>query len=381
MEILFWFAVALIFYTYAGYPIWLLLMPRVQKRPSSGQLSNLQVSVIIAAHNEEVNIVRRVANLNEQSYPKESLEIIVVSDGSSDNTVAALKRIEGANLKVIELTQNRGKAVALNTGVAHSSADIIVFTDARQTFASNAIERLVSNFAALDVGVVCGELCFVTDGKSMVQAEMGAYWKYEKWIRKAESDVGSVVGATGAIYAIRRKLYSPLPEGTILDDVLTPLKIVMKGFRCIFDNSALAHDVVSTSVSQEWKRKLRTLAGNWQLLSLCPPLLNPVKNPVWWRFFSHKILRLVMPFLLLFILGSSMLLDATSFRLLFACQLAIYGLALAAHMIPSLRNLRIANITYFVVAMNAAALVGFWLWVSGACARAWQPAYKAGGAK
>jgi len=204
---------------------------------------------------------------------------------------------------------------------------------------------------------------------------MGAYWKYEKFIRRSESATGSVVGATGCIYAIRRELYQPLPAGTILDDVLTPLNIVRKGKRVLFESQSVAYDVISKDAHQEWRRKVRTLAGNWQLLSLAPWIILPWKNSLWLRYVSHKLLRLLIPFEMIFVLFISLKNPGSFFQIFTVVQLIFYGMALSGLLFPASRSIRLVNLSYFFMIMNAAVLAGFWKWITGGCASAWQPAY------
>jgi poly-beta-1,6-N-acetyl-D-glucosamine synthase len=261
-----------------------------------------RVTVVIAARNEGENIERRIRNIIDQDYPKERLEVIIVSDGSEDATDDIVKTIIKETelwakgfLRIHSFKPSLGKPFCINMGVAAANGDFIVFTDCRQRFADNAIKELIKNFVDEKVGCVSGELVFEETPGSSIEAEMGAYWRFEKWLRKLESVTGSVPGATGAIYAVRKKLFRPLPVQTLLDDVLIPMHICMQGFRTIFEGKAIAYDMVSMNLGFEKKRKIRTLAGNWQLLILEPKLLSPFKNPIWARFFSHKILRLLIP--------------------------------------------------------------------------------------
>jgi len=333
------------------------------------------VSVVIAVHNGENTIERRLQNLMAQDYPHEQLEIIVVSDGSTDHTVKNAESCASEQVTVYALEENSGKAMALNYGVAKATGDHIVFTDARQEFRSDAIKNLVANFADGAVGCVSGELHFLEDPDSKIEAEMGAYWKYEKYIRRCESASGSVVGATGCIYAIRRELYQPLPSGTILDDVLTPMNIARQGKKVLFEAQAVAYDIISKNVTQEWLRKVRTLAGNWQLLSMAPWILLPWKNPLCWRFLFHKLFRLLVPFELILLLIVSLLLPGSFFHLFALMQLAFYGIALMGVLLPVTRSIRLVNLSCFFMVMNAAAMAGFWTWLTGGCSTAWQPAY------
>jgi poly-beta-1,6-N-acetyl-D-glucosamine synthase len=305
MELLFWILLYFIFYTYLGYPLFLRIKSVFLNYPAStGHMENYPyVSVVIAARNEEKCIERRIRNIMDQDYPKAKMEIIIISDGSADATDDIVKTIiketeciKKGFLKIYSQKRSFGKPLCINTGVKAATGDIIVFADCRQRFSDNAIKELVKNFVDQKVGCVSGELVFEETPGSSIQSEMGAYWRFEKWLRKLESTTGSVPGATGAIYAIRKRLFRPLPAQTLLDDVLVPIRLCMLGYRTIFENRAIAYDMVSNNLDLEKKRKVRTLAGNWQLLFLEPALLNPMKNPLWIRFMSHKIFRLLIPY-------------------------------------------------------------------------------------
>lgn len=361
----FWLALACILYTFMGYPFALWLFSKVSPQVVLKTPISPTVSIVIAVRNEETNIARRLDNLRLQDYPSAKIEVIVVSDGSTDDTAAIVSSYSGRNVRQVELGSRLGKALALNRGIDIAKGEVIVFADARQQFESSAVSELVANFNDPRIGCVSGELILVKDDQSLIQAEMGTYWNYEKWIRKMESQTGSVIGATGAIYAIRRSLYLPLLDDTILDDVLTPLNIIRQGYRCIFDSRAVAFDSFSIDAGQEWRRKVRTLAGNWQLLSLKPSLLLPWRNPCWWRFISHKIMRLIVPFALIILLLSGAFLPGLFYLAATAMQCFLYATALAGVFVPVLRRVRIVSPCYFFLVMNAAALTGFGIWLTG----------------
>jgi poly-beta-1,6-N-acetyl-D-glucosamine synthase len=324
-EFLFWFSLIFIVYTYAGYPALLYVWSRLFPKPvrKAYMKPEPMVSVVIAARNEEKNIRARIENMVKQDYPTEKLEIIVVSDGSKDGTVKIVgclieefKLNPGwPTLKLIEVAENNGKPYALNLGVEEAKGDYIVFADARQKFNDAAIKELVANFNDPTVGSVSGELVFLEDAETMVNAEMGFYWSLEKKIRQMESTIHSVPGATGAIYAIRRDLYPTIPAETLLDDVFIPLCIVLKGFRSILDCTAIAFDVSSKSFLQEKRRKVRTSVGNYQLLRLVPVLLSPAKNKIFLRYLSHKVFRLFIPFMFIAFLMTAILSDGFVYRI------------------------------------------------------------------
>lgn len=334
MELLFWLSVATIVYVYAGYPallgVWSRIVRRRDEVPVRPDGSLPGVSVIIAARNEARRLPARIDNLLASDYPKDRIQIIVASDGSTDGTSDALAPY-AETVELIMLPAG-GKARALNVAVRQARHPILVFADARQRFAPDTIRRLVRHFAHLSVGAASGELvldCEHGTTASTVGDGVGAYWKYEKWLRRREAIVGSTLGVTGAVYAMRRMLWEPLPAETILDDVLGPMRIVLRGYRVVFDGTALAFDETAKDVAVETQRKVRTLAGNFQLLALEPRLLVPGINPVWLQFMSHKVGRLAVPYALMAVFVSSAWLAPGSwlYAAALAAQLSFYGLA------------------------------------------------------
>lgn len=375
--VFFWIGLFFIFYTYVGYPGVLffesLFFSKAIKKEKPVDWP--QVSLVIAAKNEEATIVGRLENIAEQNYPGQ-LEIIIVSDGSHDNTCKLVQQFEtklnanrrsvaneSVHVKLVELASPFGKAVAINHGIRLSSSGIIVFADCRQTFHADAISELVKNFTDPEVGAVSGELIIENPNQSRTADGMGLYWHYEKFIRKKESRTGSVVGATGAIYAIRKSLFCELPAGTLLDDVLTPLNVILQGYRVVFDSTAVAFDTASDSVGLEWSRKVRTLGGNWQLLNLKPELLSPIKNRIFFRFFSHKIFRLLVPFFLIAVLVLIFFAENVYYRFFALIQLAFYFSGILAFLFPQIQRLKVMKLICFFLLLNAAAAVGFYNWI------------------
>jgi len=367
--LVFWISAAAIIYTYAGYPLIIWLAARIRPRAVKKADITPFVSVVVACHNEAANIGSKISNLLESDYPPERLEIVVVSDGSTDLTRAVVEAHASDRLRLIAYAPQRGKADALNLGVAITKGDIIVFADARQQFERSAIRELARNFAEETVGAVSGELTLKA-GPSLVEA-VGLYWRYEKSIRRSEGLACSVIGATGAIYAIRRELWKPLPPATILDDVFTPMQIAMVGRRVVFDESARAYDTVAPS--REFARKVRTLTGNYQLCQLMPRLLLPTSLLIL-RFYSHKLLRLAAPLFLLSVLAANVAIvlgDAAGPRLLFfetslAMQLLFYaGVIIAALMPKNSRPVRFLSVAYTFSMMNLAAVLGLVCFILG----------------
>jgi cellulose synthase/poly-beta-1,6-N-acetylglucosamine synthase-like glycosyltransferase len=320
------------------------------------------VSIIIAARNEESNLPAKLENLLLLEYPRERLQIVIVSDGSTDRTATILNEHHATIVPVI-LTQSNGKASALNEAVKHSTGDILMFQDARQLIEPGALRELVSCFADPEVGAVSGELLLETNSSAPSTDGLGIYWKIEKIVRKLESASGSVVGVTGAIYAIRHQLYTEIPPGTILDDVFIPMRVAFMGKRVVFQPSAIARDRLFIEKGKEFSRKVRTLTGNYQLLRLAPWLLS-LRNPLLFRFISHKVLRLLVPLLLVLMLAASALARGAFYKAVFWLQVLLYALAVLGAMSPSSKRFKPVAIASTFVMLNAAAALAFYNFIA-----------------
>jgi biofilm PGA synthesis N-glycosyltransferase PgaC len=396
MKFIFWLAAAVVGYSYLGYPAWLWLRnqwsPRPVRRGFVDGSSAPAVTAVMVVRNEEAVVARKLDNLLTLDYPPAKLDVVVVSDGSSDRTPAILAdyaresglqtedRIEdrtdartdartGARTRVRTVIKpvSQGKAAGLNDAIQLATGDVLLFTDARQHIESGALRLLIENFADPDVGAASGELMLGDPTSGETGKGMGLYWRIEKKVRELESASGSVAGATGALYCARRSLLdaSPLPEGTILDDVLLPMQIVRQGSRVIFDSRARAWDSSDLGEGREFSRKVRTLSGNYQLLQLAPWLLSS-ENAIRFEFVSHKLSRLAVPFALLTLLIASMFLPQPFYRAALGAQLAFYALSLAALAGVKIGPLsRLADPARTFVVLNSAALVAFVNFVTG----------------
>lgn len=372
-----WAALAVLAYTYAGYPLLIWAWSRWRPRPVHGGPVEPRVSVLLAAHNEERHVAARIHNLLSLDYPRERLEVLVASDGSSDATLERAHGAAAAGVRVIGIRERAGKPAALNALAGLATGEVLVFTDARQRFEPTTLRALVAGFADPDVGAVGGELMFVADpDRGCIGEAMGLYWRYEKFIRRAESRVHSTVGASGAIYAVRRHLFRPLPEDTVLDDVLLPLRVVEQGQRVVFASAARAYDRAATSAGQEFARKARTLAGVFQLFARQPWVLLPGRNPLFLQTLSHKGLRLLTPLALALVLAANLfLLQSPFYRFCLATQLAFYAAALGGHLRRrSERPSPLLSLPYLVCVLAWATVVGFLRFVRGSQAVTWERA-------
>jgi poly-beta-1,6-N-acetyl-D-glucosamine synthase len=367
MKLLFWCAAALVFYTYLGYVAWLWLQAKLFPWPVLHSPEEPFVSIVMVVRNEEPWLESKLQNLLDLDYPPQRLQIVAVSDGSTDRTDSILRQYSSdPRVQVLMNQLSRGKASGLNDAIDLASCEIVVFTDARQKIEPQAVRLLMENFIDPKVGCVSGALMLGDPESGEAGKGMGLYWRIEKKIRELESASGSVVGATGAIYAVRRELLGKLPEGIILDDVYIPMQAARQGKRVIFDGRARAWDSPYLGGDQEFSRKVRTLSGNYQLVQLAPWLLSR-QNPVLGRFVSHKLLRLVVPFALAAMLLSSAFIGAPFYRAALVVQLAFYVLAAAALLrLPKLGAVtRAADAAATFVLLNTAAAVAFANFVVG----------------
>jgi cellulose synthase/poly-beta-1,6-N-acetylglucosamine synthase-like glycosyltransferase len=373
LTIAFWLAVFLLAYLYAGYPLVAWCRARIAPNRHLRNPIVPTVTVVVVAHDEGERIGRRIRNLLDLDYPADRLDVVVASDGSADDTVARACEHAGTRVAVRAFPSRRGKAAVLNDTVPLTRGEIVVLADARQWFDRDSVRALVSNFADPEVGAASGEL-ILSSGQTSTGDGVGFYWRYEKFMRRHESSRDSTIGATGAIYAIRRALFDPIPPDTILDDVLIPLRIVRRGYRVLFDSTARAVDRPSESARDEYVRKTRTIAGTFQLFWRERWLWSPSSNRLWFETLSHKGLRLASPLLLGTALGcASGLRDYPLYELMLVAQGVFYGAALAgwASRAPRVAGpesrapSRLLTVPYALCLLNCATIVGFVRFIAG----------------
>lgn len=360
MQFVFWISIAGILYTYAGYPLLLWLLGK--RKPVLRRPFYPTVSLILAARNEERNLPRKLESLRNLDYPRHLLQIVIASDGSTDGTDGLLQN--APDVTAVLLHPGVGKAEAINQAVRQATGEVLVCLDVRQSLDARALLELTACLADPEVGAVSGELQLESEPGQSSTDGLGIYWKLEKLTRKLESATGSVVGVTGALYAMRRDLFQPIPRGTLLDDVLIPMQVARAGKRVIFHPGAVAWDRLFAEPGKEFGRKVRTLTGNYQMLQLAPWLLSP-RNPLLLRLISHKLLRLVVPLLLITLFLASTLMRTPIYRLALALQIIFYGLALVGLFSPAARRQRMVGIPYTFTMLNTAAMLAFYNFVGG----------------
>ncbi len=310
-------------YTVAGYPLLLGWLARRYGKPVDKQFPQLRpVSFVIAVHNGANFLSAKLQSILDLDYPRELMEIVVVSDASTDATEEIARKFSGEGVQLIRVPRG-GKPAALNVAVPQTRGEILVFTDVRQVLERESLRRLIACFGDPTVGVVSGDL--VIRQGSIEESNVGLYWRYERWIRKQLGSLDSMMGATGPFYAIRRQLFEPMPKDLLLDDMYIPLGAFFQGYRLIVEEAARAFDY-PTGVETEFRRKVRTLAGNYQLLRYFPQLLGP-RNRMLFHYLSYKVTRLLLPWAVLTLFIFSFGLARPWRDAALAGQALFYGLA------------------------------------------------------
>lgn len=368
--LVFWTASGLLFLAYPGYPLLLLCIPRIRaEAPAASADMTTSVAVVLVVRNEATRIEARLRNLLDCGA--EIREIIVVCDGCSDPTAAVAKALGHPAIQVIEVLEPRGKPAGISIGVQAATADVIVLCDARQRFEPTTIPRLLRWFADPANGAVSGALEIESSSSSSGRG-VDAYWRLEKLIRQLESDLDSSVGCTGAVYALRRSCFQPMPEDTLLDDVVEPMLIAAQGMRVRFDAAALAYDPQTLDGAREERRKVRTLAGNFQMLARYPGWMLPGGHRLWWQLILHKYLRLAGPVLLLLTWAASLaLMPGLFFTLVASVHGAFALLAVMGLLLPRKRTKWLSWPAGFVF-LQWCVVKGFAWWSMGTRTRGWR---------
>jgi cellulose synthase/poly-beta-1,6-N-acetylglucosamine synthase-like glycosyltransferase len=368
-QTVFWACLVLTLYAYLVYPacIWLLARSFSTNAEApqfaGGELP--EVTLIVAAHNEQAVIEKKIRNSLELDYPRDRLRVVIASDGSSDATPQIVSRFADRGLRLLDYRPRRGKSAVLNSAIAASGGEILVLSDANTEYQPDAVRKLVRWFADPRVDVVCGRL--LLKGPAGGTNLDSAYWRYETFLKTCEGRLGALLGANGGIYAIRRRAYVPIPDNTIVDDLVIPLlsKLRHKG-RIVYDPAAVAAEETPAAIGNEFRRRARIGTGAYQSLPLLWRLLNPRYGWSAFAFLSHKILRWLVPFFLLGLLVSNLLLlDRPLFPALLALHLGLYAIALVGAYLPGRGLLcKLTRVPTMFIGMNIALLAGFWRWLT-----------------
>ncbi len=371
MQVLFWLAAAAVLYVYAGYPLLLAaLVARLRRPPRTREIQPF-VSLLVAAYNEAGVIAAKIRNALELDYPADKLEIAIASDGSTDGTAAIAGQFAGdPRVRVFEYPVNRGKITVLNETLPQLRGEIVALTDAASMLAPGALRRLVAHFADPDVGAASG----VYKVRRKEQAQLGVqedfYWKYETFLKSKEAALGSILGAHGSLYAIRKDLYPFPASGTINDDYVIPVRILQRGYRVAYEPAAVAYEEAREMGG--FSRRVRIMAGNVQQLREIKPLLSPFRPLAFFFFLSHKAGRVAVPLLLLLLMALNILLlgHGPLYRWLAVIQALFYGLAMAGALWRV--RPRTLLLPYYFSMINAAAFLAAYHVFFGRRGLAWK---------
>lgn len=332
IEIVFLISILLVFYVYAGYPLAAALLGRVMSRPVRKGMCEPMVTVVIAAYNEEEAIGATIENKLKLDYPREKLEVLVISDGSIDRTDAIVGSYADRNVRLLRQEPRAGKTSALNMAIPRAKGEIIVFSDANSIYAPNALRKLVANFIDPEVGYVTGRMIYANPDGTTIGEGCSAYMRYENWLREIETRIGSVVGVDGGIDAMRKEIYRPMNPDQ-LPDFVQPLKVVEQGYRVVYEPEALLREPSLKEAGDEYRMRVRVaLRAFWALFDM-RSLLAPRCDPLFaWQLWSHKVLRyLCFMFLIAAYASNALLLgDGFLYRILFALQNGGYVVAFTA---------------------------------------------------
>jgi cellulose synthase/poly-beta-1,6-N-acetylglucosamine synthase-like glycosyltransferase len=370
LKIFFWTSLFIVFYSYLGYGILLWVLVKLKKifRPPSGKGNSTfqpAVALVIAAYNEEDYIEEKIENSLQLNYPKELLELIFVTDGSTDRTPEIISRYP--SIKLLHQPERKGKSAAMNRSIEHIHASIIVFCDANTSLNKDCIKEIVKHYADPKVGGVAGEKRIIEKNINTAAASgEGFYWRYESFLKKLDSDLHSTVGAAGELFSVRKQLFEPAPEGTIIEDLVQSLKVCTKGYVLRYEPNAYAAEAPSASIEEEMKRKVRICAGAFQAMILLKEIFNVFKYPVLsFQFISHRVLRwTICPIALIVILLSNALIvymGAPAFYLyMLILQCGFYVMAIAGWMLANRRiQVKIFHVAFYFLFMNIAVVLGF----------------------
>ena len=360
-------ALCVVLYVYIVYPVVLSVVNKFCFNRSPVYSDYFpSVCIVIAAYNEENYVSDKISNSLNLDYPQDKLKVILVSDGSDDNTLALAKSVEAANLKVIEVKERQGKANALNTALEHVTEEVIVFTDANVFLSDNALKELVKPLQDNDIGCVSGQVVLKAMSDSEILGE-GMYMKYERLMFSCESQISTMTGIDGGMFAIKKEYVEPIPVNTILDDMLIAMRVLLRKKKIKYNANAIAEEYVPASVAQEFKRKVRIATGAFQLLPQVTALLNPLHNlPMFIFFVSHKVFRWLSPvFLMTIFVATAVNLDKQPFEILFYLQVVFYFIALLGQLSTKLRNVSVVYIAYYFTVVNISMFIGLFKYLFG----------------
>jgi len=371
-----WLILSVVFvaFVYVGYPVLLYLLAGSKKHIYPAIKYRGDVSIVLIVCNEDARVAKKIDNLLALNYEGGTKRIIVVDDASTDSTLEILKRYKD-DITLVQSEKRLGKANGLNLAMKNVDTELVLMVDCRQELELDVLQHLSSWFTTNEYGAVSGELMFKSEDGNGFSQGMDGYWKYEKFIRSKEAILNSVPGVTGALYMLRTAAFKDLPIDTLLDDVQIPMLAIKQGYRVGFDDRALAWDEPSVSIEREKQRKIRTLSGNYQLLVRFPNWVLPLGHPIWWQFLSHKIARLLAPFVAIGSLlpASFLILEgqwlAVLYTILFVSALLVLPISYA---LPQVNKIKILKLMTSFLTLNWFCLLAFFHYFSGIRSGSWK---------
>lgn len=382
LEIIFWISLFITFYAFLGYGILLYFLVLIKraftKKKPFDETYQPTVSLVVPCFNEADILDDKVANCRSLDYPAGKLEIVFITDGSTDNSVEVLSKYD--DVRVLHDDRRGGKTAAENRAMKNVSSEIVVFTDANTVLNRDVIKNIVRHFADEKTGCVSGEKRVLTDEKDTATAGEGIYWKYESFLKRLDSELYSAVGAAGELVAFRSERYRDMPEDTLLDDFIQSMEIAADGYKIVYEPEAYAMETGSASIKDEWTRKVRISAGGWQSVKRLWNKITPFKRPVlYFQYLSHRVLRwVVTPFLLILMFFVNLALVFSGnplYQVIFALQVLFYLSALAGWYLENKKTrLKILFVPYYFCMMNLAVIYGFKRFISGPQKGAWDKA-------
>lgn len=356
---LFWLSALAVTWTYLGYPLFIRWLARRRPRPHLQAPLEPTVTFIIPALNEEAVITSKLENLLSLDYPPALRQIIVIADGSTDRTVELVQTYAGRGIQLLFQPERRGKIAAMNRAVPAAQGEILIFSDANTFMEPGSVRALVRNFADPQVACVSGEKRIRPAAQLQAEGE-SAYWRYESTLKRADSQVSTAIGALGEFFAIRRTLYRPLAEDSIIEDFVLSMQLVMEGWRVVYEPAAITWEAASPTLRGEWRRRTRMAAGGFQALGRLRGLLSPRYGWVGFQYFSHKVLRWLAPLFMLLALGTAAALTRWPFyRLCWWGQAGFYALAGLGGLLEILGvRSKWLRIPFYFCFTNATALAG-----------------------
>lgn len=376
---LFWLTVALAVYVYFGYPTMLWFLCKLKRGSAVVRTNSFEpsVSLIIAAYNEQQVIAQKLENSLALDYPKHKLGIVVVSDGSTDETGEIVRKHNGERVDLVDLPHNVGKASAQNQAVQQATGETLLFTDAEAFLQSDAARKLIRHFQDGNVGCAVGRVVYLNEGETAPSEGEGLYWRYELFLRRKESELGNLAMGSGSIMAVRGRLFEPL-DGAVSEDFVLPMKAAIQGYRTVYEPAAIATlRLFQASPSDMFKTKVRTITLDTRSVLLCRGVLNPFRYPLHaWGLISHKLLRWLVPcFLIMLFAVNLFLLSHPFYRVALALQMTSYSAAGLGYLWQRAgrKPPRILGIPFSFCLVNAAALVGVARFLMGKKAGRWEP--------